>query len=74
MIVTLTANPSLDRTITLAEPLQPGEVQAATSAREDAGGKGINVARVVAAARFSDILPGSLSRICISSNRATLIS
>ena len=29
---------------------RPGEVQAAASAREDAGGKGINVARVVAAA------------------------
>lgn len=47
MIVTLTANPSLDRTIVLAEPLRPGEVQAAVSSREDAGGKGINVARVV---------------------------
>ncbi|GEP46604.1 1-phosphofructokinase [Microbacterium saccharophilum] len=50
MIVTLTANPSLDRTITLAEPLQRGAVQAALSAREDAGGKGINVTRVVHAA------------------------
>ena len=50
MIVTLTANPSLDRTITLADALVPGEVQSAVSAREDAGGKGINVARVVAAA------------------------
>jgi 1-phosphofructokinase len=49
-IVTVTANPSLDRTITLGAALQPGEVQAAASAREDAGGKGINVARVVAAA------------------------
>lgn len=49
-IVTLTANPSLDRTITLDAALQPGEVQSAASAREDAGGKGINVARVVAAA------------------------
>lgn len=59
MIVTLTANPSLDRTITLAAPLQVGEVQAATSAREDAGGKGINVARVVAAAgaRSLAVLP-----------------
>ncbi|WP_345802841.1 1-phosphofructokinase [Microbacterium sp. AZCO] len=59
MIVTLTANPSLDRTITLAGALQPGEVQAATSAREDAGGKGINVARVVAAAgaRSLAVLP-----------------
>lgn len=50
MIVTLTANPSLDRTIALDAPLQPGEVQAAQSAREDAGGKGINVSRAVAAA------------------------
>ncbi|MBW9092946.1 1-phosphofructokinase family hexose kinase [Microbacterium jejuense] len=50
MIVTLTANPSLDRTVTLAAPLQVGDVQAARSAREDAGGKGINVARAIAAA------------------------
>lgn len=50
MIVTLTANPSLDRAITLSAPLRPGEVQSAVSTREDAGGKGINVARVIAAA------------------------
>lgn len=50
MIVTLTANPSLDRSVTLDAPLLPGEVQSALGAREDAGGKGINVARVVAAA------------------------
>lgn len=50
MIVTLTVNPALDRTITLAEPLRPGEVQAATSVREDVGGKGLNVSRVVASA------------------------
>lgn len=50
MIVTLTTNPSLDRTISLEDPLRVGEVQAALGAREDAGGKGINVARVVAAA------------------------
>ncbi len=50
MIVTLTANPSLDRTVTLAAPLRPGAVQQASSVREDAGGKGINVARVIAAA------------------------
>jgi 1-phosphofructokinase len=47
-IVTVTANPSLDRTITLVSPLVPGEVQAASASREDAGGKGINVARVLA--------------------------
>lgn len=50
MIVTLTVNPALDRTIALDGALRPGEVQAATSAREEAGGKGVNVARVVAAA------------------------
>jgi 1-phosphofructokinase len=54
-IVTVTANPSLDRTITLEAELQPGEVQSAASAREDAGGKGINVARVVAAAGVETI-------------------
>ncbi|WP_156760679.1 1-phosphofructokinase [Microbacterium karelineae] len=47
MIVTLTANPSLDRTVELDAPLAPGEVQSAASMREDAGGKGINVARVL---------------------------
>lgn len=50
MIVTLTANPALDRTITLGAALRPGEVQAADSVREDAGGKGVNVSRAVAAA------------------------
>lgn len=49
MIVTLTANPSLDRTVALSAPLQVGHVQVALGAREDAGGKGINVARVAAA-------------------------
>lgn len=49
MIVTLTANPSLDRTVVLSAPLQVGEVQVAAGAREDAGGKGINVSRVAAA-------------------------
>ncbi|MDF2046288.1 1-phosphofructokinase family hexose kinase [Microbacterium sp. Kw_RZR3] len=50
MIVTLTANPSADRAVVLAEALAPGEVQRALSSREDAGGKGVNVARVVTAA------------------------
>ncbi|KAA9134940.1 1-phosphofructokinase family hexose kinase [Microbacterium caowuchunii] len=50
MIVTLTANPALDRSLMLAAPLRHGEVQQVASGREDAGGKGINVARVVAGA------------------------
>lgn len=55
MIVTLTANPSLDRTILLDAPLEPGAVQTAVSQREDAGGKGINVARAVTAAGVDTI-------------------
>lgn len=50
MIVTLTANPSLDRTIALEAALAVGEVQSAASERVDAAGKGVNVARVIAAA------------------------
>ena len=59
MIVTLTANPSLDRTVTLSTPLRVGEVQSALSVREDPGGKGINVTRVVVGAgmRSAAVLP-----------------
>jgi 1-phosphofructokinase len=55
MIVTLTANPSIDRAVLLDAPLAPGEVQRGNAAREDAGGKGVNVARVVAAARTATL-------------------
>lgn len=48
MIVTVTANPSLDRTLELSGPLQRGEVQRANSVRAEPGGKGVNVSRVVA--------------------------
>ena len=48
MIVTLTANPSVDRTIEVAA-LRPGTVIRARSGRVDAGGKGVNVARALAA-------------------------
>ncbi|WP_127125946.1 1-phosphofructokinase family hexose kinase [Georgenia sp. SYP-B2076] len=47
MIVTLTANPSLDRTATLAGPLVRGGVNRIVSVGVEAGGKGVNVARVV---------------------------
>ncbi|WP_194897819.1 1-phosphofructokinase family hexose kinase [Catenulispora pinisilvae] len=48
MIVTLTLNPSLDRTLTL-QTLRLGEVLRATGARIDPGGKGVNVTRVLRA-------------------------
>ena len=48
MIVTLTLNPSLDRTLNL-ESLRLGEVLRAGSVRIDPGGKGVNVTRVLRA-------------------------
>lgn len=50
MIVTVTANPSIDRTIALAATLTRGAVLRASGSRREPGGKGINVARAVAAA------------------------
>ena len=41
MIITLTANPSLDRTIELGTPLAHGAVQRAVGAVQDPGGKGV---------------------------------
>ncbi|OLF05576.1 1-phosphofructokinase [Actinophytocola xinjiangensis] len=48
MIVTLTLNPSLDRTIEVAR-LSRGELNRASAARLDPGGKGVNVSRALAA-------------------------
>lgn len=47
MIVTVTPNPSVDRTFEL-EHLARGEVNRATSVHEHPGGKGINVSRALA--------------------------
>lgn len=47
MIVTVTPNPSIDRTVTLPGPLVRGGVQRATSAASEPGGKGVNVARAL---------------------------
>lgn len=60
MIVTLTPNPSLDRTITV-DRLQRGGVHRATRLHIDPGGKGVNVARALAAHGSSTVavLPAS---------------
>lgn len=50
MIVTVTANPAIDRLITLDEPLVRGVVGRTAAPVDQPGGKGVNVARVVAAA------------------------
>ncbi len=49
-VVTLTANPSLDRTLSLPGPLQEGAVARLLGAATEPGGKGVNVSRAVAAA------------------------
>src|ERR1035437_7688704 len=58
MIVTRTANPSLDRTVSITD-LQRGEVQRATASRLDPGGKGVNISRALTAhrARTLAVLP-----------------
>ncbi|MBG6084359.1 1-phosphofructokinase family hexose kinase [Zhihengliuella flava] len=60
MIVTLTANPSLDRTIELDAPLSRGGVQRAVSTSAQAAGKGVNVSRAIATAGADTlaVLPG----------------
>ena len=49
-IVTLTANPSLDRTLELPGPLERGSVARLGASHTEPGGKGVNVSRAVAAA------------------------
>ncbi|UKA63064.1 1-phosphofructokinase family hexose kinase [Arthrobacter sp. FW306-04-A] len=60
MIVTLTANPSLDRTVELPAPLARGEVQRAVAVHQHPGGKGVNVSRALVASGLDTVavLPG----------------
>lgn len=61
MIVTVTPNPSLDRTVTLAGPLTRGAVQRVDTVTVEPGGKGINVARALTLANVDAlaVLPAS---------------
>jgi 1-phosphofructokinase len=63
MIVTFTANPSLDRTVALPGPLERGEVQRAVSVSQESGGKGVNVSRALVASGLETlaVLPGAES-------------
>ncbi|WP_353826688.1 1-phosphofructokinase family hexose kinase [Agromyces sp. SYSU T0242] len=60
MIVTLTVNPSLDRTVELGAELERGEVQRVDRSVEEPGGKGVNVTRALVAAGAPSVavLPG----------------
>lgn len=59
MIVTLTPNPSVDRTVALASALERGAVLRATSVTAQSGGKGVNISRAAVAAgvRTIAVLP-----------------
>ena len=61
MIVTVTPNPSLDRTVTLATPLTRGAVHRINSVTTEPGGKGVNVARALTLAGVDAValLPAS---------------
>ncbi len=63
MILTLTPNPSLDRTIELPGPLERGEVQRAIAASAHPGGKGVNIVRAltVSGTDALALLPGDAS-------------
>lgn len=60
MIVTLTVNPSLDRTVELERRLERGEVQRVARSVEEPGGKGVNVTRALTASGAASVavLPG----------------
>ncbi|MFC4125269.1 1-phosphofructokinase family hexose kinase [Nocardia rhizosphaerae] len=75
MIVTLTANPSVDRTVTLTEPLRRGQVHRASGVTSHPGGKGVNVARVVAAGGSPTlaVLPGAEDDPVVGGLRAARI-
>lgn len=61
MIVTLTPNPSIDRTVTLTGELQRGAVLRAGSTTDQGGGKGVNISRAAVAAgvRTIAVLPAA---------------
>ena len=50
MIITVTPNPSIDRTVALTTPLTRGAVHRVTTVSSEAGGKGVNVARALTSA------------------------
>lgn len=55
MILTLTANPSFDRTIALPEPLERGAVHRVDAMTSQAGGKGVNISRAATRAGIPTI-------------------
>lgn len=59
MVITVTLNPALDKTLTI-EGLETGGVNRVTSVRHDIGGKGINVSKVLREFGVDSICTGFL--------------
>ena len=55
LIVTLTANPSFDRTVALSGPLERGAVHRVAQMTSQAGGKGVNISRAAVGAGLATI-------------------
>ncbi len=75
MILTITINPSIDRTVELDASLARGAVQRARHGAQEAGGKGINVSRALAASGISTlaVLPGDDDDAVIAGLRSVAI-
>ncbi|MER2133738.1 MAG: hexose kinase [Arthrobacter sp.] len=75
-VVTLTANPSLDRTVELSGVLVRGAVQRAAGVHEEPGGKGVNVCRALAASGVPSVavLPGDNADPVMQALRSTGIA
>ncbi len=58
MIITITLNPALDRTLRIGPPLVPGKLNRATSSELVPGGNGINVSRTIKALGGSSVALG----------------
>ena len=71
-VVTLTANPSLDRTLDLPVPLTEGGIVRLSGTSTEPGGKGVNVARAIAAAGGDvvSVLPAADSDPIVQALRA----
>jgi 1-phosphofructokinase len=71
-VVTLTANPSLDRTLDLPGPLSEGGIVRLAGSSTEPGGKGVNVARAIAAAGGDvvSVLPAASSDPIVSALRS----
>ncbi|MBB2988935.1 1-phosphofructokinase [Mycolicibacterium iranicum] len=75
MIVTVTPNPSIDRTVTLPSPLTRGAVHRVTSVTTQAGGKGVNVAKVLTMAGVDSVavLPAATNDPLINALQAAAV-